>query len=252
MRDSERQKVYNAEARLHTYWVLIEEAKEIIDQLCDEFQVKMPTIVHNPRMRQYDGFYRSRDHSITFRSSEPSLKTVLHEFAHALTRTRHSRRVGRAHGGRFTEAMLDVVRYYLGVEQAANLRQHYLARGLATSAEEEDLWEDKVVARRRRDEERVGEKGPVYILSLKLKDGRVYFEGRTRYLTYEREWVKVWRREWAAYKAADSWDEGIAEVHKLNGIFDYPEDERLWGSPPRWMPVSEDHMDEIIERRRQS
>ncbi len=255
MRDSERQKSYDAESN----WaraegdlgiISIDEATDIIDLLAQDFEIRQPRVIHVPQMRRWDGLYHARGHRIEFRTDSPSLKTVLHEFAHALA---HSRRfpVGRSHGGRFTEAMLDTVRVHFGDGRERNLRRHYLNVGLVTSAKEERTHEMKISARQQREEDRVGEEAPLWIVSYRMQDDRVWFVGRGKYLDRDRDGVKVYRRMWAAYQKADKFQEGLCEVHQIDGIFSPPE----WdghgypGETPRWLPINEDICDEVAAQR---
>lgn len=255
MRDSERQKSYDAEddwarAEGDLGRVSIDEATDIIDLLAQDFGISQPTVAHVPGLRRWDGLYRSAGNRIDLRSETPTLKTVLHEFAHALTHSRNFP-VGRSHGGRFTEAMLDTVRVHFGDGRERNLRRRYLNIGLVTSAKEERTHELKVYARRRRDEDRIDEKAPLWIISYRMKDGRVWFVGRGTYLERNREGVKVYRREWAAYQKADKFQKGLCEVHQIDGIFSPPEwDGRGYpGEVPRWLPISDGVCDEVAAKR---
>ena len=255
MRDSERQKVYDAE----NWWAVdmgvvgIDEAADIIDLLCQDFQIRTAIVSHNPTLKDMVGQYHARGLRIVFRNNTPTLKTVLHEFAHHLAASRSL--VGRFHGGRFTEAMLDTVRVYTGdPAQAHRLRNEFLRVGLLTSADEETDREEKIHAQRRRQEERVGEKADLWIVSYRTQEDRVWFLGRSAYLERKQEGVTVYRRAWAAYQKADEFAGGLCEVHLIEGIFDYPEWDG-YGYPaktPRWMPVNDTICDEVaVERERQ-
>ena len=252
MRDSERQKTYAAENRWETFGVVgLDEAADITDLLCQDFEIRSVAIIHKPEMTQYVGTYNSFPPRIHFKSETPSLKTVLHEFAHHLARSRHSF-VGRSHGGRFIEAMLDTVQVHFGDATVTRaLKREFLKVGLTIRAEDEDAREDTLAARKVQQRQRVGERGQIYIVSYRMNDDRVFFLGRGQYLERDQETVKVYRREWSAHRAAGRIALGRAEVHELNGVFEIPEWDG-YGYPsetPRWMPVNDVICDQIAAAR---
>ena len=129
LRDAQRQKVYNAEsvgfrhtneARRH---VNLDEAKEALDILVQEFETQPVTISINRRIKAWGGWYQSWVKNIEVPSNVVPMSTVLHEFAHHLA---YHREVGiEGHGGGFTEAMLDVVKAWVGQDVADSLKEAY-------------------------------------------------------------------------------------------------------------------------------
>lgn len=129
LRDTQRQKVYNAETRgfrSHPEAVRrvgLAEAQTTLDILVAEFQTLPVTVGVNRRIKAWGGWYQSWMRHIEVPTEMVPMSTVLHEFAHHLA---YHRNVGvEGHGGGFTEAMLDVVTAWVSPSAAVDLEDAY-------------------------------------------------------------------------------------------------------------------------------
>lgn len=129
LRDSQRQKVYDAEYRGFRQTdeasrnVDLAEAQEMLDILSTEFETGPVAIQRNARIKAWGGWYQSWANMIEVPRSRVPVSTILHEFSHHLA---YHREVGHeGHGGGFTEAMLDVVSAWVSPEAAALLADAY-------------------------------------------------------------------------------------------------------------------------------
>jgi hypothetical protein len=130
MRDSQQQKVYNAQwGVLPATPTPVAEAQEILDHLADVYGTRKVTITVNRRIQAWGGWYRPTG-EIEVPTDTPKLSTVLHEFAHHLS---YEAGGGCNHDGGFIEAFVEVTREHLGDTFAASLEAAFTTAGLRTS-----------------------------------------------------------------------------------------------------------------------
>jgi len=140
MRDSKRQKVYNAETRtpFGTGQINADEAQQTCDLLSAEFDVPLVTVRVNTRMYRWGGMYSTG--RITLPRNITTLETVLHEFAHHLDgrRLKEYRHLTStfvnppSHGATYLRAMLDVTAAWFGKNHSVvgRLTESYTGAGL--------------------------------------------------------------------------------------------------------------------------
>ena len=242
MRDSLKQKVYDAEyvwkattTKDHAAGrtVSMVEAKDIIAQLVKEFATQPVAIRVNGRIKAFGGWYRRYPTPlIEVPRKSLTAKTVLHEFAHHLAKERFKKEWGwRAHGGAFTEAMLDVVEFSLGAEAAKSLQSEYSARsitiGASDEAEKVNKSREALSAANERNYRRSEEEGTVFVIEYDLRGNESlprYLMGGTRY----RSWSTTYKRSAQAFryqKAAQKrlyWfpKESNARLVEVDGFYD--------------------------------
>lgn len=246
MRDSQRQKVYDAEWA----WadsgrqVTINEATNIIKKLSEEFEVPVPSVAYNHQMKRWGGWYLTN--SIEFSSGAIMLKTVLHEFAHHLDSKRKwadrqnpdrrdARNWGwRSHGGSFTEAMIDVVWKYFDADTARALIKRYREYGCDIGSDEEyervKAANEQYAAAEERSRQRDGEEGEVFVVELTHIDNSEisYVSDRQSWRAYmcrNIRWAKTWRTKKAADREAKRWQHSMyqAEVKIVDATYSYME-----------------------------
>lgn len=210
MRDKDRQKVYNAERRwrtpLYESGVLredltLEEAREIVAILAEQYSVSTPRVIRNPRMTAWGGWYRWNE--ISLPSGPIKEATVLHEFAHHLDRSPDG------HGPSFCRFVEDVTFTWLGdatLSQA--LRSEFVAAGIDVDQTPEQRREEAAERRMKRREQieraedRHGETTIAYVV--RDADSNRYVFSRDQYC-FSLEDAKVFVRESTAVKYAEDW-----------------------------------------------
>lgn len=236
MKDSMQQRSYRAEgawmnqdfeaARL---MINFDQVPAIIERLVSEFGTSTPALFQRSLPRGVAGWHDYR--GITFDLGPIQLSTVLHEFSHHLHK--ELGRQGRAHGGGFVEAMVEVVRFYFGSDDVAEaLRDRYAEKGLPITSAEEVSHVERAAAAAHRLQERRGEEGPVFVVSILIQNERRFIkDGRSYYLGVN---AGVWRRRGTAEKYASRWSRYDPQVHEVAGILEADE-YRRYGAAPRWI-----------------
>lgn len=182
MRDSQRQKVYNAESsfdyREEIKRVTLEEAQQIIENLAGDFSTNKPEAVVNNRLRRVAGQYTHWQNLIEFSNNTPKLSVVVHEFAHHLSRERSKGIYGlRAHGGSFTEAMIDCVDAAMGYKPKLTLNAAYIERNVLVGLRHEIEHVAENAKKEFKDPwRRDGEEGKVLVVK-----GASPYTGQTQY-----------------------------------------------------------------------
>lgn len=232
MRDSQRQKVYRAESaydyQAKTGRVSFESAQDTVTRLAGSFKVGTPKVNHNPRLRRVSGQYVARENLIEFSAVSPLLSVVVHEFAHHLSRERikGKKLYGlRAHGGGFTEAMLDATEEVMGAANRKILNSAYIDKNVLVGLKPEidhvakngEKWLKPAV---HRDEE----EGTVLVVQKESGLGTMFYHaGADAYgdhYTTVRWHAKGFRYPKAAQNAGKRlWGEGF-EVVEVDGYYD--------------------------------
>lgn len=173
-RDTQKQKVYNAEWRAHygtEEAIKVSDSQFILDLLADEFEVSAPTIKVNRRIKAYGGWYKGWQRLIEVPSTVTSLKTLLHEFSHHLEKERRNatdpkeRYFDPGHGGAFVESHLDVVEAYYGTQARSELADAYVRANVVTSAKAALDKRQKAREAAEKRKQRDGEKATVYVVA---------------------------------------------------------------------------------------
>ena len=231
MRDSQRQKVYRAESK-YDYEAGIERvnadfADEIIGCLADTFKVKKPEVAVNRKLRRVAGQYTGWQNLIEFSSNTPRLSVVTHEFAHHLARerTKGQNLYGlRAHGGGFTEAMLDVTEDIVGTADRKILNSAYIDKNVLVGLKPEI---DHVAANQQKQygpaQRRDQEEGKVLVVQKQTLNGTLYHAGVDSFgdnYTTVRWYARGYRYPKAAEKAGKRlWGEDF-EIVEVDGYYD--------------------------------
>lgn len=231
MRDINRERVYRSErniiahddAPLNEQVCSIDEAREVIALLADEFGVKPPRIQVNRRIKAWGGWYQNLSQTIEFPREETTYKTVLHEFAH------HLDPGAEGHGPSYCRAMLLVVSAWAGPEAAERLRASYESNGIdvfESIDERKQRLRNQREEREARNEERVGETGVGFIVE--YAPGRFVSLDATPtklYWTPEKRHAKVWRRESTGSKyVSKNYGRSVHRVHEVPVVY-----RRVWG-----------------------
>ena len=228
MSDKQRQKVYRAErsweagvnARQGTTHQqetcpTIAEGQDVLDLLAAHFETPQVTLRRNARIKRWGGWYLGHAHVIEVPSGSFTYKTLLHEFAHHLSRQRYMadrteqgwvRYWDPGHGGSFTQAHIDVAAAWHSPEEGQYLEHAYKVGGCTVGAEaameKAAAAEDRRLGRNARNRERQGEEGTVYLVLLRTERfGDVYL-GEGRYVVHSTWSAKLWRTEKGARAAA--------------------------------------------------
>lgn len=104
-----------------------EEAEQFIHDVCSLHDIDSPRLVVVPSSSRTLGFAATDDHLLCLTRSRSSVMTVLHEVAHFVS-------PDDAHGRRFRDSFIRLVRQHVGVEHASLLCTLYTRAGLETSA----------------------------------------------------------------------------------------------------------------------
>lgn len=238
MRDVDKQKVYSAEGMWRfrddrtSELVTIDEANYMLLILAAEFDVNPPRAKINPRLRRYSGWWRPNG-TIEFSAGGISVKTVLHEFAHHISP--HDR---EGHSPEFCRAMLSVVDAWFCDDRATDmLRSLYIRAGIDLDESTEERRARKLAAaekRMKRSQERVGETGTGWVVAFDDSNGGYLQEND--YMTYSIGMAKVWRRQSAAQKRADSYRSGYLVEVDCTWIHDRYQG---YGGGHRWQATGE-------------
>lgn len=136
MRDSQRQKLYDAEdlvfdphfKRLH---VTLEEAQALVDAVCAAALVRerYPRAARVPTVKRAHGkrngaCFDPAEWAIELNNATQTKNVVLHELAHALVRPSSKRDI-QAHGREFAECYLWLVRCFIGRAWAEQLEASF-------------------------------------------------------------------------------------------------------------------------------
>lgn len=239
MRDSQRQRVYDAEQ----VWawstkanpvVTFDEAQDILFEAATEFRVPVPFLKVNTRLKQLSGQYRFLEQTIEIPGDSTETATILHEFGHHLSDTRIAESAERSwkfrpHGGSFVTAYLDVVRWRLGETEADSLAESFRFHKVLIGVKDELAHFKKTEKNRRAAEQKNwnkhGERGKVYIVKLRDEQSeKVRWIGMSSYTWFiaERDRAKVWRYRAAAVKHAKNaeqfgWE---TEIEEADGRYD--------------------------------
>jgi hypothetical protein len=204
-KDTHRSKVYAAERKANPENALgttdIEGAREIIEGLAQHFGTNPVRGVLNRRIKAWGGMYYRHLREIHFPHPTPSIKTVLHEFAHHLDYERGGTHDGKGHGGSYTEAMIDVVRHYAGDQVAGQFIHAYEAEGCLVGHKhsKEVIERSKAGVARRQDRHGIEEEGWAIRTGQSAAFGDRFWKGNMR----EREPISeatVWKRKSTAEK----------------------------------------------------
>ncbi len=231
-KDTYRQKVYDAENRWIRNWgdhgtIPIEDARLVLNDLERHFKVPLVSLRINRSLKQWSGWYRGGFAArIEVAREEPSLKTILHEFAHHLDASRRVDYDGKGHGGSYTQAMLEVIEFYFDTTLMVALMRCYEAEGAIVGVTESRKVAERSAVGTDRRQQRHGlieeawavkvshpEYGQHWLLQDKLSLTKVVTQ------------AGVWKRETTAAKAMDiarasEWtSETVKVVAELDTLF---------------------------------
>lgn len=231
MRDSQRQKVYDAEGRWWrerpSEWVHergsddTSELQALYELLAEETGAEVPPFTINHRLSAWAGItYRNR---IEFHDGV-SMLTALHEFAHWMDH-------GHKHGWKFAENMIRLVGIWYGDAEAEALKAAYAHYGVTWHEYEALARERKAKAARERRYERHGERGAVYVLARVLPSekavstlagasGELIYRCEGLYYSYYLSQAKTWRRRATAERHAQKGSNQKYSVMEAEGEFD--------------------------------
>ena len=176
-------------------------------------------LVLNRRLKQYAGWYISWKSQIDVKRPNPSVKTILHEFAHHLDAKRTVDYDGKGHGGSYTAAMLEVVEHHFDVGLKIALMRAYENVGAIVGASESRKVADRTSAGQLRREERHGIVEEAW--AIKLGSGMwLGQDGDSVWLSLDK--AGVWKREATAQK------KGLGTVVKVEAQLDTLYSNRWW------------------------
>lgn len=256
-RDSQRQKVYNAEGSwermqyalggLESETITIAQGQEWLDLLAEHFECRPVMLKQNRKIRQWGGWYKPYAMLIEVPGSKLSLKTLAHEFAHHLEDMRQAylpeveRRKYNdpGHGAMYTETMLDVVHAIWGDAPMHALAQSYMKHnvlvGRLAAIERKQKQEKAREARNKR----IGERGTVYIvgngLAEDIREHTYWADGQ--YWVNHWQNAKAYRTLKGAKNAAQTFMR--ATIYKTEGVYNVTYGVWRESDTPIWQVMSE-------------
>ena len=219
MRDSQRQKLYNAEGHWKRErdgeWIMKKGSKDkseieaLYEMLAEAFGTTKPPVVINTRLKLWAGT-AYHDH-IEF-CDGVTLYTALHEFAHWMPGS-------HKHDWKFVSNLLEVVQWWYGDEEARAMRDSFRKYEVIWHLEDSEQKRIKAQAAQERRRERHGETGTVYLLVRVVADGYLYRCHGNYYSDYLRN-ASVWRRKATAMKKGCTPGNLGYAIWEAEGVYD--------------------------------
>ena len=237
-KDTYRQKVYDAESR----WVRnygshgtlpIEAAEVVLGHLVEHFQIPSVDLQINRSLKRYSGWYKGGFAAvIEVAHEEPSLKTILHEFANHLDASRRGDYDGKGHGGSYTQAMLEVVEFHFKDRAlTVALMRCYEAEGALVGATESRRVAERSSTGTIRRQDRHGLVEEAWVVKVTHPKYGTYWLGQDKQdLGKAVTHAGVWKRKATAEKAMNisMSSEWVSEVGKVEAELDTLFSNRWW------------------------